>query len=807
MSIGRIGAGNKLYHLSEMNDPIEGYYLEGQEVKRVGKLAADLGITELPDRQTILNILDGLKPDGSGPLAERATKNLGFDFALSVGKDVSILHALGNENVRTQTMAAIDAAKTAAIGYIEQNAIGARRGTAGVDRVAGDGLIGFSISHTVSRNLDPQLHVHVIVANVTRGPDDRFTALDGRPLYQHARTAGFIFQAELRAELTERLGYFWGDVEKGVAPIIGVNRNAVREFSTRSNEIREALDRNGMHSSEAARIATLTTRPPKGYEPDEFTLRSQWITRAEPWLESLARLPKEVRTPQLHVTDAELATTVTHEHATFDRRTIVQAIATAAKDGAHLHTIDNRIDEFLHSGSAVQLTPELWTTPEMLALEQRTVDAATSMQKRAVGLVQLNVVDDVIAARPSLGNDQRNVIEQVAMNGDGVSIISGWAGAGKTYTADAIRSAYERSGYTVLGAAPSARAAAELQAGAGINSTTIERLLIDLDRGKQKLDASSVVIVDEAAMVGTRKLASLLEQTTGAGSKTILIGDVKQLPSVEAGGLFSALSTRLGLLELNENRRQRDPAERVAVLDLRNGQIEQAMERLQRNGNVITSHNAEDLRTGLVADWYTAKQSGSDVLMLAPRRNLVDDLNKRARALLVADGSIGDPLLRTDTADYSIGDSIVALRNDRNIGIRNGDRATISALTNDGLIVQRTDSTQLTIPLSYLEAGHLTHGYATTIHKAQGVTVDQVLVLGDDTYAHEHGYTALTRGRETNRVYLVAPETPTATREHLADNFLPPELNAVDAFIKSLHHSSAKTAAIDHAPHIPEITH
>ena len=339
-------------------------------------------------------------------------------------------------------------------------------------------------------------------------------------------------------------------------------------------------------------------------------------------------------------------------------------------------------------------------------------------------------------------------------------------------------------------------AAAELQGSSGIESQTIDRLLGALTTGYERLDRDTVLIIDEAAMVGTRKLAAILEQAHETSTKVVLVGDNRQLPEIDAGGLFSALTTRLEPHTLTENRRQRDHIERQAAAELRAGDIDSAIARLHRHGRIITADNADHLRDGLVADWHQAREAGRDVLMVAPRRSLVDDLNDRARALLRDNGQLGESILRLDDRDYAKGDTVVALRNDYRLGILNGDRATVQALDDNGLTVSLRRGGDVTLPLDYV-AEHLTHGYATTIHKAQGITVDEVFVLGDDTYAQEHGYTALTRGREANRAYVVRAEPPEHALPHHDDSR---QLDPLDAFMSSLRHSAAKTAAIDLTP-------
>ena len=259
-------------------------------------------------------------------------------------------------------------------------------------------------------------------------------------------------------------------------------------------------------------------------------------------------------------------------------------------------------------------------------------------------------------------------------------------------------------------------------------------------------------------MVGTRQLAQLLDHAQRRQVKVVLVGDPHQLPEIDAGGLFSALATRLPSVELTANRRQRQEWEVDALAQLRHGDIDHALDAYRDHGRVVTASDADALRERLVGDWWdTVDRLGStSTIMVALRRTDVADLNARARARLAAADRLTGPTIDTPGGPLQAGDRIVCLKNDPRLGVVNGTRATITAIDPESRAIRATgdDGDTLVLPAQYLDDGHVTHGYAITGHKAQGLTVDHTFVLGSDALYREWGYVAMSRGRHTNRLYL-----------------------------------------------------
>ncbi|MFN8051530.1 MAG: AAA family ATPase [Acidimicrobiales bacterium] len=356
-----------------------------------------------------------------------------------------------------------------------------------------------------------------------------------------------------------------------------------------------------------------------------------------------------------------------------------------------------------------------------------------------------------------MSDEQAEMVRRLCTSGQGVDIVEGVAGAGKTFALAAANQAWSESGHTVVGCALAAKAARQLQTDADIPSHTIDRLLIDLDRPEHGgLASNTVIVVDEAAMVGTRKVLRLLDHARQADAKVVLIGDPCQLPEIEAGGAFVGLRQRLESSHLTENRRQREPWERAALAHLRAGDTDAALDTYLRHGRVEIAPTSSEARSRMVGDWLVARRTGTAV-MLASRRADVDALNRSARSALRREGKIGADQIVIASHGYAEGDVVVALRNDRRLGLLNGTRAVVEQIDTSARVVRCRidDGPAVTIPFDYASDGHLNHGYAMTIHKSQGATYDRCLVLAGDQLTKESAYTAMSRGRAGNTLYLV----------------------------------------------------
>ncbi len=292
---------------------------------------------------------------------------------------------------------------------------------------------------------------------------------------------------------------------------------------------------------------------------------------------------------------------------------------------------------------------------------------------------------------------------------------------------------------------------------------------------------------------------------TGPG-KLILIGDDRQLPEIDAGGLFRALATRLPSAELTDNVRQQHEWERSALTQLRNGQTSQAVETYRQRNRLHVGQCRADTIATATADWYRHVTATGDItsgLLIAHSNDTVTDLNQQARNLLAAAHRLHGPTLAAGDRVFQAGDRILCRKNQGGLGVLNGDLATITRVEQEtrSLTVRLDrDPEARELPGWYLEQGHVDYGYAMTGHKAQGVTTDRTFVVVDGATDREWAYVAMSRGRQNNTLYLAKPEPADEQCTHLTHQ---DSHDPLEGLIAALNRRSTQTAAIDQAGQMP----
>jgi hypothetical protein len=380
------------------------------------------------------------------------------------------------------------------------------------------------------------------------------------------------------------------------------------------------------------------------------------------------------------------------------------------------------------------------------------------------------------SAKKTLSDDQKQALAHVT-GPERITVVQGVAGAGKSYMLDAARDAWERDGYTVIGAALAGKAAEGLRESSGIESTTIHRMTGLLDAGQIELNAKTVIVLDEAGMIGSRLFDRLQQHADAAGAKLVLVGDTQQLQPIDAGGAMRAVQERAGAVLMDDIRRQKDPEQRQIVRDFKEGRADAAIDRLEKLGLAKTYETAADARSGMASAIVKDMGEGKTSIGLAGTRAEVHQINQQARAEAQQAGLVDEKGHKFETErgarQFSDGDRVIFLKNDNELGVRNGTTGTVERAAEGNLVVKLDSDAGRRVELGDQSYRHIDHGYAMTVHKSQSVTVDRAhLIPGRMTDQHS-AYVGASRHRETVQIHGTAEQIKdmrhTASREHTKD--------------------------------------
>ncbi|RWO61970.1 MAG: Ti-type conjugative transfer relaxase TraA [Mesorhizobium sp.] len=400
--------------------------------------------------------------------------------------------------------------------------------------------------------------------------------------------------------------------------------------------------------------------------------------------------------------------------------------------------------------------PARYTTRELIRLEAGMARRSVWLAGRETHGVPEKVLEATFARHSRLSDEQRTAIEHAAGPAR-IATVVGRAGAGKTTMMKAAREAWELSGYRVVGAALAGKAAEGLEKEAGITSRTLASWELRWKRGRDTLDAKTVFVIDEAGMVASKQMAGFVEAVVRAGAKLMLVGDPEQLQPIEAGAAFRAIVDRIGYAELETIYRQREDWMRKASLDLARGHVDQALAAYRSQGRVLGSELKAEAVKNLIADWNRNYDPAKTTLILAHLRRDVRMLNPMAREKLVERGILSEGH-GFRTADgirhFDTGDQIVFLKNEGSLGVKNGMIGRVVEAAPNRITVMIGEGDQRRqVAVEQRFYNNLDHGYATTIHKSQGATVDRVKVLASLSLDRHLTYVAMTRHREDLQLY------------------------------------------------------
>lgn len=405
---------------------------------------------------------------------------------------------------------------------------------------------------------------------------------------------------------------------------------------------------------------------------------------------------------------------------------------------------------------------ERYTSRAMLEVEQRLErDAATLAERKGYRVSAQASLRARQGAAVTMSQTQAAAFDHV-MGAEDLALVVGYAGSGKSTMLGAARQAWTAQGYRVRGAALSGMAAEGLQNGSGISARTIASLEHAWAQGRERLARGDVLVIDEAGLIGSRQMQRVLAEASQAGAKVVLVGDAEQLQAIEAGAAFRALTERHGAVEITEIQRQAESWQRDATKALATGRTAQAIEAYEAAGMVQGHATREDAALALVEGWAKVRheQPGLSQVMLAHTRADVAQLNELAREQLTEAGVLGvGQAVATDRGvrTFAQGDRVMFLRNERSLGVKNGSLATLVSVIDDRIVVRLDDGARH-LEVDLKAYNHLDHGYAATLHKSQGMTVDQAHLLATDGLDRHAAYVGLSRHRQAVAVHYGADD-------------------------------------------------
>ncbi|HZA80100.1 MAG TPA: MobF family relaxase, partial [Actinomycetes bacterium] len=727
------------------------------------------------------------------------TKRPGFELVVAAHKSLSLLGVVG----RADDMHAILDAQTAGtMGYLEAwaQSRGGRRGRAMVATPT-SGLVYAVTRHGTSREGDPHAHDHALVANVCEMRDTAggYKALKSDELRDRDEAATMVGRLHSAARAVE-LGYAI-EPDRGRSGrardwrIVGIPAEVCEVFSKRSDAIADYLEEMGYTSYRARNVAARRNRPVKrGTGTDQ--LMACWIAELETHGWNVERLAASLEQARLQcrglarpLTDSEIDSMAAHmldpegeflaRWKVFDRPRLVADIAPLlyGHDPAEL---DRVVDRVLASELVVPLvniagaSDQRYTATAVLATEHTITYALERFTRRQAPVVARGPIEQVTAAKQTeLGRElsagQRQAVERICSEGRAIDVIVGVAGSGKTTALDVAARALEATGYQVLGTATSGQAARTLHHHARIPSGTVRSLLWRLDHGQVTLGQRSVLVLDEASLTADIHVARLLLAVNRAGGRLVIVGDPRQLAPVGPGGALQALVERHPdiVTVLNQNLRQRNPAERAALHHLRAGNVQAAVGFYAANGRIRIAPTRTETLAAMVDAWAADTTAGHDTLMLAWRRNSVADLNRLARVRADQRGWLSGPDLDTpDGRSYAVGDPVVTLAPNDDSHLVTSQRGRIVAIDQRAqtLTMATDDGRRVVLRREALDQDHLDHGYALTAHREQGATADRTHYLAEGG-GRELPYVAMSRARGPSSVHAVADDVAQAIED------------------------------------------
>ena len=623
-SIGRLYA--------KVNDYAQdNYYTQNQGLDNsqwYGRGAETLSLNGRVSTEEYNNAYQGLDTQGNSLRQRQLGKkyNPGRDITLSAPKSVTLLGLVKEDKV---VIEAHQKAVKTTLDYVERNCIFTRTGKGGVNHIQTDNAIFATFQHDDNRNLDPQLHSHCVIFNQTQGTDGKWRSMDNRQLYQQKMTIGMVYHHELGRRL-RNLGYELNWNRDGTFDVRGYSQSQLKEFSTRKQEIENAVGDRA--SAETKAKACTATRKNKVHqaESERKELRLRWQHRAEQLdirhPEANNRYQQVTNSREKSKLIVEATEVVSDRQVAFPRHILLKEALRQSQGNYNFKDLEKEIDS---SQNLLRTQDRRLTTTAATDREKRIINLAKNSKYKCSPLANTEIADRQ-AQKLGLNKAQASALSHFVDNRDGVMLCQGDVGVGKTYTVKALKEIIS-SETKMRGLAPSAAAANELNKGADIDCQTLDAYLhIPI----KSLPNNELIVVDEAGMISSSQMKNLLEKEKQANSRILLIGDTKQLAAVQAGSPFKLLqdSAQLPTIRIDKNVRQQDLQLKEVVDLLSAGEIRQGYQKLNEQGS-IKQIPIDSLRLKTVVKDYLERdvKTQKQTLILAGTNKEKEAITKQVR--------------------------------------------------------------------------------------------------------------------------------------------------------------------------------
>ncbi|MBD2504052.1 MobF family relaxase [Anabaena azotica] len=694
---------------------MEGYYQEGAS-RWSGKGAKKLGLSgAVDDQETFFNIVNGLSPDGSQPLCARklnsSQRRAATDFTFSAPKSVSLQALVGGDE-RLITAHGLAVEKT--LQLIEERYSYTRATTEkGQELLPTNNLVIAEFDHIETRELDPHLHTHALVMNMTQLESGQWYSLFNDEIFKNKKFLGMVYQNYLALEV-QKLGYEVKAREHGQFEIKGFRDEDLKEFSKRRQQILSAAGENATWAErEAAWTATRNIK--QKINPTELKAK---------WREEAAALGVKFVQPQ------EAQPLLQPRLVSYEN--LDSAIAHCSERNVAFTQED--LEKFiLNQGLATdvsQIEPIVQTNPELLSLssqkrdfttlaavnrELATINLMQSGQGKVSPLAHPEVVENHLETT-ALNPDQRRAVLTTATTTDQFTAWQGVAGAGKTFALKELKAIAAASGYTIKGFAPSSMAAKVLSQELDVQAETVARLLVS--EPPQEIELNQIWVVDEAGLLSAKDALALLERAAQLQARVLLVGDTKQLSAVEAGNPFKSLQQAgIKTSYLNESNRQRAPKLKLAVDLIADGQIEEGFNRLDENGCIETV-TAESKIAAIADEYVTATpEQRARTLVLAGTNKERLAITQAIREHLRTEGSLGTATTITQlqakdltsvqmrySHNFELGDMVMPTRSYKRRGLEKGQLYEVVGKDGDGLRLEAPDGRHFQVDTGFNKA-------------------------------------------------------------------------------------------------------